>query len=44
MKRRKFVQLAGMGTGALMLPSYLMGSNVSAEALLHPGMDILTKR
>ncbi|PRX44374.1 TldD/PmbA family protein [Salegentibacter salegens] len=44
MKRRKFVQLAGMGTGALMLPSYLMGSNISAEALLHPGMDILTKR
>lgn len=44
MKRRKFVQLTGMGAGALMLPSYLMGSNISAEALLHPGMDILTKR
>ncbi|WP_037315078.1 TldD/PmbA family protein [Salegentibacter sp. Hel_I_6] len=44
MKRRKFVQLTGMGAGALMLPSYLMGSNVSAEALLNPGMDILTKR
>ncbi|MBZ9729384.1 TldD/PmbA family protein [Salegentibacter sp. JZCK2] len=44
MKRRKFVQLTGMGAGALMVPSYLMGSNISAEALLHPGMDILTKR
>jgi TldD protein len=44
MKRRKFVQLTGMGTGALIVPSYLMGSNISAEALLHPGMDILTKR
>jgi TldD protein len=45
MKRRKFVQLSGMGVGAaMMVPSYLMGSNVSADALLMPGMDILTKR
>lgn len=44
MKRRKFVQLSGMGAGALMLPSLLMGSNISAEQLLMPGMDILTKR
>ncbi|MGY5847242.1 TldD/PmbA family protein [Salegentibacter sp. HM20] len=44
MKRRKFVQLAGLGTGAMMLPTYLMGQNISAEALLAPGMDVLTKK
>lgn len=44
MKRRKFVQLSGMGAGALMMPSLMLGSNVSAEQLLMPGMDILTKR
>lgn len=44
MERRKFVQLAGMGAGALMLPTYLMGSEIPAEALLHPGMDIMTKK
>lgn len=44
MKRRKFVQLSGMGAGALMMPSLMIGNNVSAEQLLMPGMDILTKR
>lgn len=44
MKRRKFVQLSGMGAGALMMPSLMLGNNVSAEQLLMPGMDILTKR
>ncbi|MBZ9651434.1 TldD/PmbA family protein [Psychroflexus montanilacus] len=44
MKRRKFVQLSGMGAGALMMPSLMLGNNVSAEQLLMQGMDILTKR
>jgi len=45
MKRRKFVQLSGMGAGAAMLvPSMMMGSSITADALLMPGMDILTKR
>ena len=44
MKKRIFVQLAGLGTGAMVLPTYLMGQNISAEALLAPGMDVLTKK
>jgi len=44
MKRRKFVQLSGLGAGALMMPSMMMGNNISAEQLLMPGMDIMTKK
>ncbi len=44
MKRRNFVQLAGMGAGAVMMPSLLMGNNIPTEALLEPGMDILMKK
>ncbi|MEQ8926307.1 MAG: TldD/PmbA family protein [Fulvivirga sp.] len=45
MKRRDFVQLAGLGAaGAMMIPSALMGKSISAEALLEPGMDIATKK
>jgi TldD protein len=44
MKRRKFIQLSGLGAGALMMPSMMMGNNISAEQLLMPGMDILTKK
>jgi TldD protein len=44
MKRRKFVQLSGLGAGALMMPSLMIGSNISADQLMMPGMDILTKR
>lgn len=44
MKRRKFVQLSGLGAGALMMPSLMLGNNISAEQLMMPGMDILTKR
>jgi TldD protein len=32
MKRRNFLQLAGMGAGALMLPTYLFGKSVPLEA------------
>ncbi len=44
MKRRNFVQLAGMGVGAAMMPSLLMGNNIPTEALLEPGMDVLIKK
>lgn len=44
MKRRNFVQLAGMGAGAVMMPSLLMGNSIPTEALLEPGMDILMKK
>lgn len=35
---------AGMGAGALMLPSFLMGNNIPVEALLEPGMDTMLKK
>jgi len=44
MKRRNFIQTAGLGAGALMMPSLLMGNSISAEALLNPGMDIAIKK
>ncbi len=44
MKRRDFVKYAGLGSGALMMPSLLMGHDISAEALLNPGMDIAIKK
>ncbi len=44
MKRRDFVQLAGMGVGAMMVPTFAMGRQVSAEMLLEPGMDVASKK
>ncbi len=45
MKRRDFVQLSGMGLGALMLPGFpVHGNTVSAEALLEPGLDVAVKK
>jgi len=44
MKRRNFVQLAGMGAGALMVPSMMLGNDIPTEALLEPGMDVLLKK
>ena len=45
MKRRDFVQLAGMGASAMLLPSIpLVGKSVSPELLATPGMDIGTKK
>ncbi len=44
MKRRSFVKYAGLGAGAMMLPSYLLGDNISADALLAPGMDVAIKK
>jgi len=44
MKRRNFVQLSGMGAGALLVPGALMGHQISTEALLAPGMDKIVKK
>lgn len=44
MKRRDFVQLSGLGAGALLLPNLTMGNTILAEALLEPGMDIIVKK
>lgn len=44
MKRRSFIQTAGLGAGALMAPSFLLGNNIPAEALLSPGMDVAIKK
>jgi len=44
MKRRDFVQMSGLGAGALLIPSTMMGNNIAVEALLAPGMDVLVKK
>ena len=44
MQRREFVQLAGLGAGALILPMSMMGSEIPVEALLDPGMDVAMKK
>ncbi len=44
MKRRDFVQLAGLGAGALMMPYELTGRSIPAEALMAPGMDAAGKK
>ncbi len=44
MKRRDFVQVAGLGAGALLVPSYMMGNPISVEALMDPIMDNAQKK
>ncbi|WP_338868122.1 TldD/PmbA family protein [Spirosoma sp. SC4-14] len=45
MNRRDFIQLTGLGAGALMLPSLSgFGRSVSSEALLEPGLDVSVKK
>jgi len=44
LKRRDFVQLAGLGAGALMMPYELTGRSIPAEALMAPGMDAAGKK
>lgn len=45
MKRRDFIQLAGLGAGAMMLPSIpIFGKSVTAEQLLAPGMEVAKKK
>jgi TldD protein len=38
MRRRDFVHLAGLGLGGLSLPLNLLGSEISVEAMLAPGL------
>lgn len=45
MNRRDFIQLAGVGAGAIMLPGIpVMGRSVPAESLLDSGMDVAVKK
>ena len=46
MKRRDFVGLTGLATGALFLPSFpsLGGNPVDAARLLEPGLDVAQKK
>ncbi|MGB5555901.1 MAG: TldD/PmbA family protein [Flavobacteriaceae bacterium] len=44
MKRRDFVQLSGLGAGALLVPGTMLGNSIPVEALLAPGMDIIVKK
>ncbi|QJW90286.1 TldD/PmbA family protein [Spirosoma taeanense] len=45
MKRRDFIQLSGLGIGALMGASIpVMGNAVPLEHLLEPGIDVATKK
>ncbi|RFS14253.1 TldD/PmbA family protein [Emticicia sp. C21] len=45
MKRRDFIQLSGMGFGAMMLPNIpIIGNSVSQEALLDGGIDVALKK
>ncbi len=44
MKRRDFVQIAGLGLGGMMLPLNLMGSEVPIEVLLDVPLDTAQKK
>ncbi|QMW03799.1 TldD/PmbA family protein [Spirosoma foliorum] len=45
MNRRDFMQVAGLGTGTLMLSQLpVFGRPVSEEALLAPGLDVVVKK
>src|SRR6478609_5535579 len=44
MKRRDFMQLAGMSAGALMLPLSSFGNSITPEELLVPGLDVAQKK
>lgn len=44
MKRRDFIQLAGMGAGALALPFGALGQSIEVDRLLDPLMDASQKK
>lgn len=44
MKRRNFVQLAGLGAGALMLPVSAFAKSVDSARLLEPVLDVAQKK
>jgi TldD protein len=43
-KRRDFIQVAGLGLGAMSLPITMLGSNVPLESLLEPALDNVQKK
>lgn len=45
MKRRDFIQMSGLGLGAMMLPNIpIMGRSVAAESFLNEGIDVAVKK
>ena len=44
MKRRDFVQLAGLGLGGVLLPFQSIGNPVSLETLLEPALPSAQKK
>lgn len=44
MKRRNFIQLSGLSIGALMVPGSMIGSSISEQALLEPGLELAVKK
>lgn len=44
MKRRDFIQIAGMGAGAMVLPFSSFGNIVDPMRALEPGMDVAQKK
>jgi TldD protein len=44
LNRRDFIQIAGLGTGALMLPGLASGKTVSPEAFMEPWLDVAVKK
>ncbi len=44
MRRRDFIQMAGLGAGAMMLPLTGFGREVDVAELLSPGMDVMQKK
>ncbi|MEJ7644441.1 MAG: TldD/PmbA family protein [Chryseolinea sp.] len=44
MRRRDFIQFAGLGAGAMMFPLSTIGNNIPPEALLAPGLDVADKK
>jgi TldD protein len=44
MKRRNFIQLAGMGAGAMMIPLHTFGHSADIAEMLDPLMDVKQKK
>ena len=44
MKRRNFVQLAGLGVGGMLLPLYVPGNPIPVEALLDSPLAVEEKK
>jgi len=44
LKRRDFVQLTGLSIGGMLMSLPTLGSPVSVESLLEPGLDIKQKK